>query len=104
VRFRTGIIVAACGLILIAAAVVWSNAAVPQLVKFPLDTNQSLKYSGRFVTYLDAKTASPLATPTSAPLVVNRTVKAVAGSSDSSVITVLSHHETPPATTESRAA
>jgi hypothetical protein len=85
---RTGIILIICGALVLAGAVAWSTLAVPRLVKFPLSTDTTLHYSGHFVTYVNAKTGATLATPTSAPLMVDRTIKAVPSASTSSVAIV----------------
>ena len=85
---RTGIILSICGALVLAGALAWSTLAVPRLVKFPLNTDTTLHYSGHFVTYVNAKTGAALPTPTSAPLMVDRTIKAVPSASSSSVAIV----------------
>lgn len=76
------------GLLLMAGAGMWEVLAVPALVKFPLSTDTTLHYSGRFVTFLDAATGAPLAHPTSTPLVMDRRIAAVASQSSSSIAIV----------------
>jgi hypothetical protein len=85
---RTGIIGGAVGLVLLIAALVWSTVAVPALVKFPLSTNMTLHYTGSLVTFVNAKTGATLATPASAPLTVDRTIRALPGESSSSIALV----------------
>ena len=43
-------------------------AAVPALVRFPLDVNQTAHYTGTSITYIDQSTLLPLATPKREPL------------------------------------
>lgn len=85
---RTGIILIIVGALLLAGTAAWSTLAVSRLVKFPLSTNTTLHYSGHFVTYLNARTGATLAHPSSAALVVDRTIKAVSSESTSSVAVV----------------
>jgi len=74
---RTSIILIICGAMLLAGAGAWSTLAGSKLVKFPLNTNTSLQYTGHFVTYVNARTGATLAHPTSAALTVDRTITAV---------------------------
>jgi len=82
---RTGIVAGACGLVLAAGAIVWSTAAVPRLVKLPVNTNLALQYKGSLVQFVNAKTGATLARPTSVPLTVDRHITAVPAQSTGSV-------------------
>jgi hypothetical protein len=85
---RTGIILIICGALLLAGAAGWSTLAVSSLVKFPLNTNTTLHYDGRFATFVDASTGAALAKPTSVPLAIDRTIRALPTESSSSVAVV----------------
>ncbi len=85
---RAGSVMAVVGLVLVLAAGAWSLWAVPKLVKFPLNTDLQLQYTGRFVTYVDAHTGLPLAQPVSVALTVNRHIKALGSESTSGVAAV----------------
>jgi hypothetical protein len=85
---RTGIIAGISGVVLVAGALSWSTLAVPQLVKFPINTNLTLHYTGHFLTYVNPSTGATLARPTSVPLSVDRRVQADPASSTSSVAIV----------------
>lgn len=86
-----GMIAAAVGALLLIGSLVWSAAAVPQLVRFPLTTNVTLHYSGSLVTYVDARTGATLATPSSAPLAIERSMRALPSESTSSTAVVAEH-------------
>lgn len=88
---RAGSAMVVIGVVLVLAAGAWSLWAVPSVVKFPLSTNLQLQYTGHFVTYMDARTGLPLAKPTSVPLTMSRTIKAVGSESSSSVAVVEEH-------------
>ena len=64
------------GVALVAAAVIWRSFAVPALVKFPTDVDQTPRYEGTFVLFVDPATAAPLDEPTTADLAVNRHIEA----------------------------
>ena len=85
---RTGIVMTAVGAVLLVGALIWSTVAVPQLVRFPLDTNQHLQYTGSLVTYVNQQTGASLAKPASVPLVVDRHIQAQADESTSGVAIV----------------
>lgn len=76
------------GILLAAGAGLWWGVAAPALVTFPLDTNVSLHYGGRFVTFVDPSSGATLARPTSASLVVDRHIRAVPSESSGSVAVV----------------
>jgi len=88
---RTGIIGAVVGAVLLIGALVWSTVGVSQLVKFPLNVNTTLRYSGSLVTYVNARTGATLATPTSTPLSIARTMRAIPSESTSSTAVVSEH-------------
>jgi hypothetical protein len=87
---RTGITLVIVGALFAAGALAFSTMAVPQLVKFPLNTNATVTYTGSMVTYVNARTGATLAKPTSVQLTIDRTVKALS-SSNSSVALVSEH-------------
>lgn len=73
------------GVLLVVGAGLWRGVAAPALVKFPLDTNTTLHYRGHFVTLLDSSTGTALAQPMSAPLLLDRRIRAVPSQSSGSV-------------------
>lgn len=85
---RTGIVMTVVGLVFLVGALIWSTVAVPQLVRFPLDTNQQLQYSGNLVTYVNQRSGATLAKPASVPLTVDRHMQAQPNESSSGVAIV----------------
>ena len=71
------IVALSVGVALVAAAVIWRSFAVPALVKFPTDVDQTPRYEGTFVLFVDPATAAPLDEPTIADLAVDRHVEAL---------------------------
>jgi hypothetical protein len=71
------IVALSVGVLLVAAAVIWRSFAVPALVKFPTDVDQTPRYEGTFVLFVDPATAAPLDEPTTAGLAVNRHIEAL---------------------------
>src|SRR5215218_7800396 len=65
-----------CGALLVAGAATWRVAAVPALVKFPVDLDEHLSYGGTFTQYADATTAAPLSAPAVSALAIERHVVA----------------------------
>ncbi len=76
------------GALLMGASPAWTAWAVPALVKFPTDVNQTPRYTGTFTQFIDAKTAAPLATPAIVTLAVDRHVEAIASESTGDTVLV----------------
>ncbi len=80
---RRGAIAFAVGVVLLAATAFWVTSVVPQLVKFPTDTNTTLHYGGRMVVFVDQKTGASLVMPKVSSLTIDRTMKALPQSTSS---------------------
>lgn len=80
------LIVAAIGVLLIAGSFVWTSVAVPKLVKYPSDVDETPLYKGTVTLYIDPATTAPLDPPKEFPLEVSRNVKTVESSSDLAVV------------------
>lgn len=65
------------GAVLLAGSVAFRLAAVPALVRFPSNIDETTHYTGRTLTYVDQATLLPLATPKVEPLSLSRHVKVV---------------------------
>jgi hypothetical protein len=76
---RWSTIVIAAGLALAVGAVGFRVFAVPALVRFPLDVDQTAHYRGVSVTYMDQSTLTPFAEPKREPLTLDRHIKVVGG-------------------------
>ena len=62
-RRRWGIAGICAGLVLIAGAVIFRTVAVPALVRFPLNVDETATYTGTASTYVDQATLLPLPVP-----------------------------------------
>lgn len=80
------LIVAAVGVLLIVGSFVWTAVAVPKLVKYPSDVDETPLYKGTVTLYVDPATTAPLDPPKEFPLEVSRNVKTVESSSDLAVV------------------
>jgi hypothetical protein len=87
-RKRIGVVLVVLGLVLVAGSFVWRSVAVPKLVKYPTDLDETPKYAGTVSIFLDPKTNTPLSTPVVAPLAVSRHIKADGAQSDSDSVLV----------------
>jgi len=85
-RRRWGIAGVCAGLVLIAGSVIFRTVAVPALVRFPLDVDETATYTGTAYTYVDEATLLPLPAPRSEPLSLSRHVKVVDGNHDEAVV------------------
>ena len=85
---RTYKIALAAGAALVAAALVWWAVAVPALVKYPTDVDETLRYEGTLKLFVDPATASPLATPREVPLTIERHIQADSEASSGSRVVV----------------
>lgn len=72
--------------VLAAAAVGVGVAGSPLLVRYPLNVDQKLSYTGTATIYLSPSTATPLASPLRVPLTVDRRVKVVHGNYSQAVV------------------
>ncbi|MGZ7087749.1 MAG: porin PorA family protein, partial [Ilumatobacteraceae bacterium] len=62
------------------------TVVAPALVRFPLDVDQTVTYTGTALTYVDPATLLPLAKPKREPLQISRRVKVVSGTFSKAVI------------------
>jgi hypothetical protein len=82
------IVAIASGGVLLLAAFGWQTVAVPALVKFPADVDQSPQYEGTFTLFVDPATAAPLAEPTTSALAVDRHVEGLPDESGANRVVV----------------
>lgn len=80
--------VVAAGLVLVVAALAWGPVAVPLLVRFPTDLDQTTRYRGTFTLYVDQATGVPLAAPLELPLEIERRIRAVPDESGAQTVVV----------------
>jgi len=85
-RRRWGIAGVCAGAVLVAGAVVFHTVAVPALVRFPLDVDETATSTGTASTYVDQATLLPLPVPRREPLTLSRHVKVVEGSFDTAAL------------------
>lgn len=74
------------GTLAIVAALGVRFVAAPALVRFPLDVDKTTHYTGQATTFVGEATGAPLATPTVAPLTVDRRVHVVSGSFSQAIV------------------
>lgn len=74
------------GAVAVVAALGVRFVAAPALVRFPLGLDKTTHYSGQTTTFVGEATGAPLATPTVAPLTVDRRVHVVSGSFSQAVV------------------
>ena len=86
------------GVVLILGAGAFRLFAVPALVRFPLNIDETTHYTGTATTYIDQSTLLPLATPKREPVSVDRHVRVVDGSFSKAVIAETITIRTPSAT------
>jgi hypothetical protein len=65
-------------------ALLWWQAAVPALVKYPTDLDVTPRYQGIFTLYVDPTTTAPLATPLQLPLDIERHIRSLEDESGAS--------------------
>ena len=80
------LIVAILGVVLIVGSFVWTSVAVPKLVKYPSDVDETPVYTGTVTLYIDPATTAPIDPPKEFPLEVSRNIKTVESSSDLAVV------------------
>jgi hypothetical protein len=81
-------VLVAAGLVLVAAALLWRPVAVPLLVKFPTDLDQTTRYEGTFTLYVDQATGAPLDSPARLPLEIERRIRTVPEQSGAHTVVV----------------
>jgi hypothetical protein len=97
-RRRCSTVAIVVGIVLIGGSAAFKAAAVPALVRFPLDVNQTAHYKGTSTTYIDQATMLNLTTPKREPLTLDRHVKVTGGTHDEAVITETVTIKTPSST------
>lgn len=75
------------GALLAVAAVGVKVVGEPALVKFPLNIDQNLRYTGTATVYVNPATGARLPTPIQTPLTVDRHIKVVSGDFSHAVVT-----------------
>ncbi len=85
-RRRWSIAALSVGVALLAGSVGFRLAAVPALVRFPLNIDETTRYTGTSVSYVDPATLLPLTPPKREPLSLTRHVKVVDGNYGHAVI------------------
>ncbi len=85
---RKGWSIAAVGLgvVLLVGSVGFRLVAVPALVRFPLNIDETTRYTGTSTSYVDQATLLPLTVPKVEPLSLSRHVKVVSGNFGHAVI------------------
>jgi hypothetical protein len=78
-RRRWSILFLSLGAVLLVGATVVRVAVAPALVRFPLNIDETTRYSGTALTYVDRATLLPLPKPIREPLVITRHVQSVGG-------------------------
>ncbi len=68
------------GAVLVVAGVATWAVVAPALVRFPLNTNQTMQYRGTVTLGANLSNLAPLASPVTLPLQMTRSVKVVSGS------------------------
>jgi hypothetical protein len=71
-----GVVLIVVGVLAFAGSFVWRSQAVPRLVKYPTDVDETPMYAGSVTIYLNQKTYAPLAKPIVAPLQLSRHILA----------------------------
>jgi len=59
------------GTLLVILAVVFALVGIPAFVRFPLNTDRTIRYNGTFTLYVNQSTLEPLATPTVLPMTIS---------------------------------
>jgi len=85
-RRRWSILFLSLAAVLLAGGVVVRTVAAPALVRFPLNVDETTRYSGTAVTYVDRATLLPLPHPESEPLLITRRVESVGGDRQRAVV------------------
>ncbi len=83
---RWSIALVCAGVVLLAGSVGFRLIAVPALVRFPLNIDETTHYTGTSLTYVDQATLLPLDPPKAEPLSLSRHVKVVGGNFERAVI------------------
>lgn len=75
------------GALLVVASLVFALVGEPALIRFPLNTDVTVDYTGGFNLYVNQLTLQPLASPIRLPMTVQRTLKVQSGSFSDAVVT-----------------
>ena len=92
-RRTWGIIAMSLGVARLFGSAAFRIWAAPALVRFPLDVDQTARYTGTALTFVDQKTLLPFAQPKREPLSIARHVKVVSGTFDRAVIDEIGRRE-----------
>jgi hypothetical protein len=76
------------GALFVIAALFWMWLAVPALVKYPTNIDESPRFEGTLTLYVDPATSQPLAQPMKLPLAIDRRIEAMENESGSSRVVV----------------
>ncbi len=85
-RGRWSVAAACVGAVLVTGSVAFRTFGASALVRFPLDVDETARYTGTALTYVDPATLLPLAHPKQAPVQISRHVKVVSGTFTKAVI------------------
>jgi hypothetical protein len=94
-RWPIGLV--AAGVVLIAASTVWRGVAVPALVRYPTDIDQTIRLEGTATLYVDPATMSPYPAPHTMALHIDRHVFAVGDESNHGTVVVREENTISPA-------
>ncbi len=76
------------GATLLLAAALWRPVAVPLLVKFPTDLDQTARYEGTFTLYVEPGTEATIQSPIDLPLELERRIRTVPEESGARTVVV----------------
>jgi len=85
---RWPIALVAAGVVLIAASIVWRGVAVPALIRYPTDIDQTIRLEGTATLSVDPATMSPYSAPHTMALHIDRHVFAVGDESNHDTVVV----------------
>jgi hypothetical protein len=85
-RRRWSTVAVCIGIVLVMAAAAFRAFAVPALIRFPLNVDETTHYTGIATTYIDESTLLPLVTPKREPVRVDRHTRVVNGDFSKAVI------------------
>jgi hypothetical protein len=94
-RWPIALVVA--GVVLIAGSFLWRGLAVPALVRYPTDVDQTVRLAGTATLYVDPATMAPYATPHAMALHIDRHVFAVGSQSNHDTVVVREENTIKPA-------
>jgi Porin PorA len=94
---RWPIVLVVAGAVLIGGSVLWQRLAVPALVRYPTDVDQTVRLDGTATLYVDPATMSPYTTPHTMALHIDRHVFAVGSQSSHDTVVVREENTIEPA-------